>query len=99
MATLAPDLGTRRGGAVAGVGARLAWPLAIALVAAVAVACGWTGFIASDDELYYGGALKWAAGEPFAGDSHWTTRFPLVLTLAAMIKLVGAAPLALHLTA
>ncbi len=99
MATLAPELGTRGGGANAGAVARLSWPLIIALVAAVAVVCGWTGFIASDDELYYGGALKWAAGEPFAGDSHWTTRFPLVLTLAAMIKLVGAAPLALHLTA
>jgi hypothetical protein len=100
MATLAPDLGAHPDGeTVGGLVSRLAWPLAIALVAAVAVACGWTGFIASDDELYYGGALKWAAGEPFAGDSHWTTRFPLVLTFAAMIKLVGATPLALHLTA
>jgi 4-amino-4-deoxy-L-arabinose transferase-like glycosyltransferase len=97
MATLARELGGSGGAGYAGE--RLAWPLAIAVVAALSVAAGWTGFIASDDELYYGGALKWAAGEPFAGDSHWTTRFPLVLTLAAMIKLAGASPLALHLTA
>lgn len=76
-----------------------AWPLAIALIAAISGAAGWTGFIASDDELYYQGALKWAAGEPFAGDNHWTTRFPLVLTLAAMIKLAGPTVMALHLTA
>lgn len=97
MATLAPGFGAS---ASAGrVLPGLAWPLLILVVAAISAAAGWTGFIASDDELYYGGALKWAAGEPFAGDSHWTTRFPLVLTLAAMIKLVGATALALHLTA
>ncbi len=78
---------------------RLAWPLLVLLVAAASAAAGWTGFIASDDELYYGGALRWADGQAFAGDSHWTTRFPLVLTLAAMIKLVGAGVIALHLTA
>jgi hypothetical protein len=61
MATLARGLGTSGGGAAA-AGARLAWPLAIALVASLSVAAGWTGFIASDDELYYGGALQWAAG-------------------------------------
>jgi 4-amino-4-deoxy-L-arabinose transferase-like glycosyltransferase len=97
MATLAPRLDGYQGAGLAGT-AR-AWPLLLLLVGAASVATGWTGFIASDDELYYGGALKWAAGEPFAGDSHWTTRFPLVLTLAGMIKLVGASPLALHLTA
>ncbi len=75
------------------------WPLIILLVAMLSAAAGWTGFIASDDELYYQGALKWAAGEPFAGDNHWTTRFPLVLTLAAMVKLVGPNVMALHLTA
>lgn len=75
------------------------WPVAIALVAIASAAAGWTGFIASDDELYYQGALHWANGDAFAGNNHWTTRFPLVLTLAAMIKLVGANVMALHLTA
>jgi hypothetical protein len=97
MATLAGGAKASGGGTVAAM--RLAWPVVIALVGCAAVAAGWTGFIASDDELYFGGALKWAAGELFPGDSHWTTRFPLVLTLAAMIKLVGASALALHLTA
>jgi hypothetical protein len=98
MATLAADFGTRGGAGLPGRAA-LAWPLLILLVAALSAAAGWTGFIASDDELYYGGALRWAQGEAFAGDSHWTTRFPLVLSLAAMIKLAGASALALHLTA
>lgn len=97
MATLADTRGfaTPTGGDMT----RWAWPLLIALVAALSAAAGWTGFIASDDELYYHGALHWANGEPFAGNNHWTTRFPLVLTLAAMIKLVGATVMALHLTA
>jgi 4-amino-4-deoxy-L-arabinose transferase-like glycosyltransferase len=99
MATLARELGAHGTGAAAGTATRLGWPLLILLVAAASAAAGWTGFIASDDELYYGGALRWAEGEAFAGDSHWTTRFPLVLTLAAMIKLAGASVMALHLTA
>jgi 4-amino-4-deoxy-L-arabinose transferase-like glycosyltransferase len=97
MATLARDFSPGGGGALSRP--RLGWPLLILLVATLSAVVGWTGFIASDDELYYGGALRWAQGEAFAGDSHWTTRFPLVLTLAAMIKLVGASALALHLTA
>jgi len=100
MATLARDLGAGGGGdSLAAAAARLSWPLLILFVAAACAAAGWTGFIASDDELYYGGALRWAQGEAFAGDNHWTTRFPLVLTLAAMIKLAGASAMALHLTA
>ena len=75
------------------------WPALVLLIGAVSVAIGWTGFIASDDQFYYFGALEWAQNGPFAGDSHWTTRFPLVLSLAATIKMVGADPLALHLTA
>jgi 4-amino-4-deoxy-L-arabinose transferase-like glycosyltransferase len=97
MATLAQAFEDRpRGGSMAGA---YAWPMLILLLAAVAAAAGWTGFIASDDELYYQGALKWANGEAFPGDSHWTTRFPLVLTLTGMIRVAGANPLALHLTA
>lgn len=77
----------------------IGWPALILLIGAVAVAIGWTGFIASDDQFYYFGALEWAQHAAFAGDSHWTTRFPLVLSLAAAIKAVGAGPLALNLTA
>lgn len=80
-------------------GAGIGWPLIIALVAVISAAAGWTGFIASDDELYYRGAIRWAAGEPFPGNDHWTTRFPLVLTLAAMVKIAGPNVMALHLTA
>jgi 4-amino-4-deoxy-L-arabinose transferase-like glycosyltransferase len=80
-------------------GAGWVGPGAVLLLALAAVSIGWTGFIASDDELYYGGALRWSEGQVFAGDSHWTTRFPLVLTLAANIKLFGAGPMALHATA
>ncbi|MFN3727082.1 MAG: ArnT family glycosyltransferase [Allosphingosinicella sp.] len=97
MATLAQDVRTRSP-ALAGRPI-VAWPALVLLVGTVAVAVGWTGFIASDDQFYYFGALEWAQNGAFAGDSHWTTRFPLVLTLAAAIKAVGADPLALHLTA
>lgn len=98
MATLAPRLNAPSGAGVPGTAA-WAWPLLVLLVALGSLAAGWTGFIASDDELYHGGALRWAEGEAFAGDSHWTTRFPLVLALAGLIKLVGPGLLALHLTA
>lgn len=79
--------------------ASFGWPGLVLLIGAVAVAIGWTGFIASDDQFYYFGALEWVEHGAFAGDSHWTTRFPLVLSLAAAIKAVGAVPLALNLTA
>ncbi len=54
-----------------------------------AVAVGWIGFIASDDSLYHAGAAEWLARPPFAGSDHWTTRFPLVVTFAGMIALLG----------
>jgi 4-amino-4-deoxy-L-arabinose transferase-like glycosyltransferase len=79
--------------------ARFGWPALVLLIGCIAVAIGWTGFIASDDQFYYFGALEWAQHGAFAGDGHWTTRFPLVLSLAAAIKMVGADPLALNLTA
>lgn len=73
--------------------------VAVPLVCALAVAIAWTGYIASDDASYYFGALEWLTDPPFAGSDHWTTRFPLVLSLAAAIGFVGAGPLALGLTA
>ena len=97
MASLAEPLTDRRQ-AIPSIAA-LGWPTLILLIGALSLAIGWTGFIASDDQFYYFGALEWAQHGAFAGDSHWTTRFPLVLSLAAMVRVAGAAPLALHLTA
>ena len=77
---------------------RLRWPALIVFLGALAIAVGWTGFIASDDEFYYGGALRWAEAGPFAGESHWTTRFPLVLSLAAAIRAFGASEAAMIAT-
>ena len=72
--------------------------LLVMALGAAAVAIGWTGYIASDDASYYGGAVEWLRNAPFAGDSHWTTRFPVVLSLAGAMLLVGAGPAALALT-
>ena len=65
--------------------------LVLAALALAAVRAGWTGFIASDDASYYAGAVEWLRDPPFAGDSHWTTRFPVVLTLAAGAYVVAGA--------
>ncbi len=97
MATLAHDI--RPLHATPARRLELAWPALVMLVGVISVAVGWTGFIASDDQFYYFGALEWAKNGPFAGDSHWTTRFPLVLSLAAAIKAVGAGAVALNVTA
>ena len=72
--------------------------LLVVALGAAAVAVGWTGYIASDDASYYGGAAEWLRSGPFAGDSHWTTRFPLILSLAAAMWVVGAGPSALAAT-
>lgn len=68
---------------------RYAWPAALLVAAIAALAVGWIGYIASDDALYYRGAVRWLVDPPFAGDSHWATRFPLTLTFAGAIALVG----------
>ena len=68
---------------------RRRWIAALALSAAAALWLGWIGFIASDDSLYYQGALRWLTDPPFAGDNHWSTRFPLTLTFAGAIALLG----------
>ena len=54
-----------------------------------ALSIGWTGFIASDDSLYFVAAEHWLNNPPFAGDNHWATRFPLLWSFAAMIALLG----------
>jgi len=56
---------------------------------AVALWVGWIGFIASDDALYYAGAHRWATEPPFAGSDHWTTRLPLMLLFAGVLRIAG----------
>ena len=70
------------------------WAAALkgAAVVAVAVAAlwiGWVGFIASDDALYYAGATPWLTDPPFAGNTHWATRFPLTIPFAATLAVMG----------
>ncbi|UVO49453.1 glycosyltransferase family 39 protein [Sphingomonas sp. SUN019] len=65
------------------------WGLLLAVLAAAALWLGWVGFIASDDSLYYAGAMRWLTDPPFAGDTHWSTRFPLTLTFAAVLTVMG----------
>lgn len=77
---------------------RWAGLLSVVALGAAAAAIGWTGYIASDDASYYGGAAEWLRSAPFAGDNHWTTRFPLILSLAAAMLFVGVAPAALTVT-
>jgi 4-amino-4-deoxy-L-arabinose transferase-like glycosyltransferase len=72
--------------------------LALLLALAVALAIGWTGFIASDDSLYYAGAVHWLSG-PFPGDTHWSTRFPLIWTFATMLAVFGRGFMAFAATA
>lgn len=68
---------------------RWRWAVLVAAAMLAALACGWTGFIASDDSLYYEGASRWLTDAPFAGTNHWETRFPLVLSFAGVIALTG----------
>jgi 4-amino-4-deoxy-L-arabinose transferase-like glycosyltransferase len=67
----------------------LLWCSLLLIVAVAAVLIGWTGFIASDDALYHAGATEWLRDPPFPGGNHWTTRFPLVLSFAGVIALIG----------
>ncbi len=75
------------------------WAAVLVLGMVAALWIGWVGFIASDDSLYYEGAVRWLTDPPFAGDNHWSTRFPLTLTFAAVIALVGHNFLAFAVTA
>lgn len=68
---------------------RLLWPALLLLVAVAALAIGWVGFIASDDSLYHAGAMRWLTDGPSPGADHWSTRFPLILSFAALIRLIG----------
>jgi hypothetical protein len=67
----------------------LAWAALLLAAAVAAVAIGWVGYIASDDDLYWQGAMAWLTHPPSAGVDHWATRFPLILAFAAMLRVMG----------
>lgn len=77
----------RRGGEPAV--AQWQWAALVGVAMAAALWFGWVGFIASDDSLYHQGAMRWLTDPPFAGNDHWSTRFPLTITFAAVLKLMG----------
>ncbi|WP_294355723.1 glycosyltransferase family 39 protein [uncultured Sphingomonas sp.] len=77
----------------------LPWLLLLLGCAALVLWVGWIGFEASDDSLYWQGAMKVMTQPPFAGDNHWTTRFPLTITFAAMLHLLGQGFAAFAVTA
>lgn len=64
------------------------WALLVAVAAAVALYVGWIGFIASDDSLYFVGAREWLT-HVAPGDTHWSTRFPLILLFAGVLRVEG----------
>lgn len=65
------------------------WSALLAATMLSAIFIGWIGFMASDDSLYHAGAMRWLIDPPFAGSDHWSTRFPLTLTFAAVISVMG----------
>ena len=77
----------------------LGWALLVAAAMAVALWVGWIGYEASDDSLYHAGAIRWLTAPPFEGSDHWSTRFPLTLTFAAVMGVIGQNYVAFGLTA
>ena len=77
----------------------IGWPLLVGMAGVAAILIGWVGYSASDDAAYYDAALHWLDHPPVAGDDHWATRFPLVVSLAGMIVLLGKGATAMGATA
>src|SRR5579859_2361130 len=77
----------------------IGWALLVGMAGIVAIGIGWVGYSASDDANYYEAALRWLDHPPVAGDDHWATRFPLILSLAGMIALLGKGATAMGATA
>jgi 4-amino-4-deoxy-L-arabinose transferase-like glycosyltransferase len=75
------------------------WFALVVVAMLAALWFGWVGFIASDDSLYHAGAMRWLTDPPFAGSDHWSTRFPLTLTFAAVLAVVGQSYVAFGATA
>ncbi len=57
----------------------------------------WTGYLASDDALYWAAAGKWLVQFPYIGDSHWALRQTLVLPMALARAVLGSGPVAMVL--
>ncbi|RZL28238.1 MAG: hypothetical protein EOP64_05105 [Sphingomonas sp.] len=75
------------------------WPIVVVALAATAIVLGWVGYAASDDAAYYLAAQHWIVSPPFPGYDHWATRFPLVITLAATLRVLGENETALTVVA
>lgn len=82
-----------------GGGSNAGWVVVLAIAMAAALYLGWIGFMASDDSLYHAGANRWLIDPPFAGSDHWSTRFPLTLTFAAVLGTIGQNYVAFGVTA
>jgi 4-amino-4-deoxy-L-arabinose transferase-like glycosyltransferase len=81
---------------VTAAGGHARWLILLTVLAVVAVWIGWVGYLASDDDLYYLAALRWVRHPPFEGDNHWATRFPVVISFAALIAALGKGFAAFH---
>lgn len=73
-----------------GPGRELAAIGLIAVVAGLAVALGWVGFLNSDDGLYLSDAEAWLTSFPHLPTAHWGFRHTLVFPLAAAVALGGS---------
>ena len=65
--------------------------LFLAVLGVAVLSFAWVGHIGSDDQIYLEAAGKWLTEAPVVGDSHWANRLTLVLPLAGVIGLFGAA--------
>jgi 4-amino-4-deoxy-L-arabinose transferase-like glycosyltransferase len=71
--------------------------LAVLVLFGLMLSSFWTGFLASDDVLYWIAAGKWLTQFPYVGDSHWALRQTLVLPMALARAVLGSGPVALVL--
>ena len=79
---------------------RLMLPLAVVVLAVVAIAINPVGFVGSgnDDEQYLAAARCWVAAHgPCLPHSHWWTRWPVVAPLAGFTALLGESRMTLGL--
>lgn len=63
----------------------------LAVLGVAVLSFAWVGHIGSDDQIYLNAAEKWLTEAPVVGNSHWSNRLTLVLPLAGVIGLFGAA--------
>jgi 4-amino-4-deoxy-L-arabinose transferase-like glycosyltransferase len=74
------------------------WALtALAVLLLTVLTWRWVGFQGHDDAYYAAAALQWRDHFPALGADHWALRYPLVLPMAAALKLLGDKMLALAL--